>query len=62
MSSAAQRTMLTREEQMLTSAEGVDAGLVNFGAVRCTAYLRPPATKEKKWDRSMVVIVVPVVE
>lgn len=62
MSSTAQRTVLTYGEGRLTSAEGVAIGLTNFGTVRGTAYLRPPATKEKKRERNMVVIVLPGIE
>ena len=36
--------------------------LTNFGAVRCTPYLRPPATRGKRQERNMVVIVELVVE
>ena len=34
--------------------------LANFGAVRWTAYLRPPATKEGKRERNMVVVMLQV--
>jgi hypothetical protein len=54
--------VLTCGEGRLTLAEGVAMDLTNFGEVRRTAYLRPPATKGKKQERNMVVIVEPVVE
>jgi len=34
--------------------------LANFWAVRWTAYLRPPATKEGRRERSMVVVILRV--
>ena len=45
------------EGEKLTSAEGVATNLENFGTGRWMAYLRPPATKEGKRERSMVAAV-----
>ena len=46
-------------EGKLTSAAGVARNLANFGAVCWTAYLRPPAIKDGKRERSIVAIAVP---
>ena len=49
--------MPTHGKKGLTSAEGVVINLANFGTVRWTAYLRPPANKEGRRERNMVVVI-----